>query len=443
RLKTVERSRMVPVVFLSCYDEAAYKVNAFKAGGVDYITKPFHRAELLARVDTHLALSRMQKQLEMKNAQLEHEINERRLAEAELKRHELHLEEVVTERTKDLRNANEILQKEISERQRMEQDLSEKEDRYRRIFENAQEGIFRSTPEGRFIVLNPAAAKIFGYDSPVHAIRDITDISRQLFVEPEERAKVKTIIKEYGALDGYEVQLYKKDGSIIWVTMTMHAFRGEDGRLLYYDGIIQDVTERKQSLERLRKALGATVQAIVATVEAKDPYTAGHQRRVADLARSLATEMGLDAETIDGVRMAAAVHDLGKISIPAEILSKPGKLTDIEFMMVKIHAQSGHDLLKEIDFPRPIARMVLEHHERMNGSGYPNGLKGEALLLESRILAVADVVESMVSHRPYRPALGLGLALDEIAANKGILYDGRVVETCLKLFTQKGYYFPS
>ncbi|MDD5170967.1 MAG: response regulator, partial [Syntrophales bacterium] len=369
RLKTVERSRMVPVVFLSCYDEAAYKVNAFKAGGVDYITKPFHEAELVARIDMHLALSLMQKQLEMKNVQLENEINERRLAEAELKTHKLHLEEVVAERTWDLRKANEILQKEINERQRMQQELSENEDRYRMIFENAREGIFRSTPEGKFVVLNPAAAMIFGYDLPVYAICEITDISRQLYAEPDERDRIRNLIKEYGALDGYEVQLYKKDGSIIWVALTMQAVRDENGQLLYYDGIIHDVTERKQSLERLRKSLGATVQAIAATVEAKDPYTAGHQRRVADLARSLAAEMELEDEIIDGIRMAAAIHDLGKISVPAEILSKPGKLTDIEFDLIKVHAQSGHDLLKEIDFPRPVGRMVLEHHERMNGSG--------------------------------------------------------------------------
>ena len=176
------------------------------------------------------------------------------------------------------------------------------------------------------------------------------------------------------------------------------------------------------------------------TVETRDPYTAGHQRRVADLSRAIARAIGsLTTEQIDGLRMASTIHDIGKISVPAEILSKPKKLTDIEFSLIKVHPQSGYDILKDIDFSWPIARMVLEHHERMDGSGYPNGLTGSDLLLESRILAVADVVESMASHRPYRPALGINAALDEIAKNKGVLYDPEVVDVCLKLFNEKGY----
>ncbi len=178
------------------------------------------------------------------------------------------------------------------------------------------------------------------------------------------------------------------------------------------------------------------------TVETRDPYTAGHQRRVADLARAIATEMNLPADQIDGIRMAAAIHDLGKISVPAEILSKPTKLTNIEFGLIKTHSQSGYDILKDIDFPWPIARMVLEHHERMNGSGYPNGLTGDNILMESRILAVADVVESMASHRPYRPSLGIEAALEEIEKNKGTLYDNAVADACLRLFREKGYQLP-
>ena len=175
------------------------------------------------------------------------------------------------------------------------------------------------------------------------------------------------------------------------------------------------------------------------TVETRDPYTAGHQRRVADLARSIATEMNLSVDQIDGIRMAAAIHDLGKISVPAEILSKPTKLTALEFSLIKTHSQSGHDILQDIDFPWPIARMVLEHHERMNGSGYPNGLTGDNLLLESRIMAVADVVESMASHRPYRPSLGIEAALEEIEKNRGVLYDTGAVDACLRVFREKGY----
>jgi HD-GYP domain-containing protein (c-di-GMP phosphodiesterase class II) len=149
--------------------------------------------------------------------------------------------------------------------------------------------------------------------------------------------------------------------------------------------------------------------------------------------------MNLPIDQIDGIRMAAAIHDLGKISVPAEILSKPTKLTNLEFSLIKTHAQSGYDILKDIEFPWPIAKMVLEHHERMNGSGYPNGLTGDNILMESRILAVADVVESMASHRPYRSALGIDKALEEIEKNRGTLYDNAVADACLRLFREKGY----
>jgi HD-GYP domain-containing protein (c-di-GMP phosphodiesterase class II) len=267
----------------------------------------------------------------------------------------------------------------------------------------------------------------------------ITDVARQLYVDPEERAKIRQIIEEQGLVNNYETQFYRKDGSIIWVSMTTRAVRDEKGQILYYEGIDEDITDRKQSVERIRKALAATVHAIAVTVETRDSYTAGHQRRVADLARSIATEMNLPIDIIDGIRMAAAIHDLGKISVPAEILSKPTKLTAIEFSLIKTHSQSGYDILKDIDFPWPVARTVLEHHERMNGSGYPNGLTGDNMLLESRILAVADVVESMASHRPYRPSLGIDAAMKEIESNRGILYDINAVNACLKLFREKSY----
>ncbi len=219
-----------------------------------------------------------------------------------------------------------------------------------------------------------------------------------------------------------------------------------NGKPEYLLGISEDITERKQMeterqqyYERLRKTLEATVHAIAVTVETKDPYTAGHQRRVADLSKTIAAEMGLSSDRIDGLYMASKVHDIGKISVPAEILSKPTKLSNNEFSLIKIHAQSGYDILKDIEFPWPIARMILEHHERMDGSGYPNGLTGDHLLVESRIISVADVVESMANHRPYRPSLGIRAALDEIAKNRGVLYDPEVVDVCLKIFNEKGY----
>jgi putative nucleotidyltransferase with HDIG domain len=197
-----------------------------------------------------------------------------------------------------------------------------------------------------------------------------------------------------------------------------------------------------RTLQELRKTFGGIVQVLTATLETRDPYTAGHQSRVSDLARYMAGEMGLAQERVEGLRVAGVVHDLGKISIPSEILSKPGRLTEIEFGLIKTHSQVGYELLQPIDFPWPVAEIVRQHHEKVDGSGYPRGLKGEAILLEARILAVADVVEAMASHRPYRPALGVDKALDEIERYRGVLYDAAAVEACLSAFRSKGYRFP-
>ncbi len=197
--------------------------------------------------------------------------------------------------------------------------------------------------------------------------------------------------------------------------------------------------EAKKSFEKLKKAFGAIIQVLEKTVEIRDPYTAGHQRRVSDLAQNIAREMGLTRDRIDGIKITGIIHDIGKIQIPAEILSKPRALTGIEFNLVKTHPQVGADILRAIDFPWPVAEIVLQHHERINGSGYPQGLYKKDILLEARIIGVADVVEAMASHRPYRPALGIDEALKEISNNRGILYDCDVVDACLKLFREKNY----
>ena len=190
--------------------------------------------------------------------------------------------------------------------------------------------------------------------------------------------------------------------------------------------------DRETALRRLERAMEETVQVIASTVEMRDAYTAGHQRRVAKIAEAIAKEMGLSDDRVHGLRLASIVHDVGKINIPAEILSKPGKLSRFEYELIKTHPQAGYDILKPVEFPWPIADMVLQHHERLNGSGYPKGLKGDAILLEARIIAVADVLEAMISHRPYRPARGVDLALAEIQQGSGKLYDPAVVEACLK-----------
>jgi PAS domain S-box-containing protein/putative nucleotidyltransferase with HDIG domain len=199
--------------------------------------------------------------------------------------------------------------------------------------------------------------------------------------------------------------------------------------------------EREIALTKLKKSLDGSIQMAAAVTEMRDPYTAGHQLRVAKLATAIASEMGLDSEQVDGVHFGSLIHDVGKIAIPAEILSKPGRLTEIEFMLIKTHPQAGYNILKGIDFPWPVAQMILHHHERLDGSGYPGGLKGDEIILEAKILVVADVVEAMSSHRPYRPGLGIEAALEEIERGRGMYYDPHVVDVCVHLFHDKKFDF--
>jgi putative nucleotidyltransferase with HDIG domain len=220
----------------------------------------------------------------------------------------------------------------------------------------------------------------------------------------------------------------------------------ENARL--FEQAQQEIAERKraegelqQSLEQLRKTFEGTVDVLKSTIEIRDPYTAGHQQQVTQLAHAIASEMGLPEKQIEGIRVAGMIHDIGKISVPAQILSKPGELNILEYGLIKQHPRIGYDLLKTIDFPWPVAQIVLQHHERMDGSGYPAGLSGDKIMLEARILAVADVVAAMSSHRPYRSALGIDKALEEISQNRGVLYDAEVVDVCLKLFTEKRWEF--
>ncbi|MEA1936349.1 MAG: HD-GYP domain-containing protein, partial [Thermodesulfobacteriota bacterium] len=221
-----------------------------------------------------------------------------------------------------------------------------------------------------------------------------------------------------------------------------------DGNATGIVGTLKDITELKhseielkKSLEKLQMAMNSTIDAMSMITESRDPYTAGHQKRVADLAIAIAEEMDLSEERINIIHMASLIHDIGKIQIPAEILVKPGKLSEIEFSMIKSHPEIGYNILKTVEFTPPIAEIVLQHHERLDGSGYPKGITGNEILLESRIIAVADVVEAMASHRPYRPSLGINNALEEITRSRGICYDPDVVNACLRIFKEKGFEF--
>ncbi|NPU83786.1 MAG: PAS domain S-box protein [Syntrophaceae bacterium] len=269
-------------------------------------------------------------------------------------------------------------------------------------------------------------------------------------IHPEDREEAESVVKRSIREGRKEMEadyrIVHKNGDVRWMSIRATITYDASGHPVRMVGTCVDITERKQlemereaATDRLRRGLAATVQAISIAVEARDPYTAGHQKRTADLARAIATEMGLPADQIDFIRIAATIHDIGKISVPAEILSKPTKLSAIEFRLIQIHPETGHEILKDIDFPWPVAEVILQHHERMDGSGYPHGITGESILIEARILAVADVVESMASHRPYRPALGIEVAMEEISGNQGLRYDPDVVSACVRLFREKGY----
>lgn len=336
--------------------------------------------------------------------------------------------------------------RDVTEQRLAEDALKKSETKYRNIFENAMEGIYQVTLDGKFISANATLARMAGYDSPEEFIESIEDIGSQVYVHPEDRDRFLKIIREEGSVKSFEVEWHKKDGRTFWVVLNAMAVKDEQGNILYNEGLVEDITLRKQaeenlkeSLERLKRAVNTTIQVLVSALEIRDPYTAGHQSRSANLACAIATEMGLPQNKIDGIRMAGVIHDIGKLSIPVEILSKPSKLTNLEFALIKEHSQSGFEMLKDIESPWPLAKIVQQHHERMNGTGYPKNLKGEEILIEARILTVADVVEAMASHRPYRASLGVEAALEEIEKNTGSLYDKNVVDACLRLFREKSY----
>lgn len=332
----------------------------------------------------------------------------------------------------------------INERKQMEDALKRSEENFRVSLDESPLGVRISSIEGKTLYANRAILDIYGYDN----VEELINTPLKERYTPESYAeyqirKSKRLKGETGPSE-YEISIVRKDGEI----RHLHVFRKE----IFWNGnkqsqvIYQDVTLRRQAeeklsqtLENLRQSVKITIQVLGTASEAKDPYMAGHQKRVADLARAIATEMKLPHDKIEAIRMAGAIHDIGKISVPSEILCKPAILSDLEFSFVKNHPRYSYDIIKEVESPWPLADIVHQHHERIDGSGYPLGLKGTDILIESRILAVADVVEAMVSYRPYRPALGIEIALAEIENNAGILYDCRVVETCIRLFREKGY----
>jgi len=316
------------------------------------------------------------------------------------------------------------------------------------IFRDNPEAIVYVDEKGIILDINLRFSELFGYSLEEIKGKNINSG----IIHPPDKIKEGKDLDNKALSKGYvnfETIRKKKDGTLFPVSISGSPIL-IDGKPRGIIGMFADITERKkteeqlkESFKKLQKTIEVSISAISLITEARDAYTAGHQRRVAKLAVALAKEMGFPKDKIEGIKIAALIHDVGKINLPAEILSKPGKLSEVEFNLIKNHSQIGYDILKKVDFLWPIAEIVFQHHEKINGSGYPRGLKGDEILLEAKIICVADVVEAMSSHRPYRPALGIGKALEEISQNKGILYDPEVVDVCLKLFKEKGFKFES
>jgi PAS domain S-box-containing protein len=333
----------------------------------------------------------------------------------------------------------------ITARKQTETALRDSEQKFKTLVEQSLIGIYM-VDNRNMLYANPRTEEIFGY-----APGEMNGIAVHALVAPEDRNTVDGNIRRRtsGDIDSlrYEFRALRKDGRVIDVGV--HGSRTDLAGKPVVLGVLQDITDKRlheervrEYVQRLERSITSTVQAISHMVDLRDPYTSGHERRVGELAAAIGAEIGLTEHQITGLRISGDVHDVGKIAVPAEILSKPTRLSAAELAIVRTHAQQGYEILKDIDFPWPVAQTVWQHHERLDGSGYPRGLHGDEICLEARIMAVADVVESMSTHRPYRPALGFDAAFAELQDKAGTLYDADIVAACVRLFRNKGYTLP-
>lgn len=331
---------------------------------------------------------------------------------------------------------------------KMEKELKERERWLSTILKSIGDGVIATDQKGQITFMNPLAESLTGWKQKDALNRPLGSVFRISNNEPEKIKKlsVKSLLRSNPRVFSGETTLLAKNGRKTPIDPRVEPIRDEKGTVSGVVLAFTDITSRKKAELELKKswqkqklAMEGTVRAMASTIETRDPYTAGHQRRVTRLACAIAEELKLSPDTIEGLRMSGELHDIGKIHVPAEILSKPGQISEAEYNIIKTHPRIGHDILKTIEFPWPVAEIVHQHHERMDGSGYPQGLKGEQILMEARILAVADVIEAMATHRPYRPALSIDEALKEILKNSGKFYDRRVVRACLKVFREKKF----
>ncbi|NMW21176.1 MAG: PAS domain S-box protein [Chlorobiaceae bacterium] len=331
--------------------------------------------------------------------------------------------------------------RDVSDKQRLAETLAKSELQYRKLFENAQNGIMiLDYKNGKIVDTNPFILNLLGFSAPELVGKELWEIGFML--DKEVALQAFDELKEKNYLRYENLPLRKKYGQSIDVEFISNVYEVSDKKVIQCD--IRDISSKRviaQYKNVLALSMDDLVNALVAMVETRDPYTAGHQERVSELAEAIAIELNYQQINMDGLRMSAMLHDIGKYTIPAEILTKPRTLNDIEIAMLRTHAYESFKILKLIHFPWPVAQTVLQHHERLDGSGYPNGLKGDSICDEARIIAVADTVEALTSPRPYRPAVGLDIALANILEASERLFDPQVVAICLRLFKEKKFQF--
>ena len=342
------------------------------------------------------------------------------------------LEQRVAERSTELEMSNRVLRNSL--------------ERNQAFLRNASDGVYILDTEGKVLELSDSLCTMLGYTRAELMGAHVSLWNAQW--SPLELQSVLGKLAAKANRSEFETRHRRKDGTILDVEVSGQRLELSGQTLLYLSA--RDVTEKKRAdrqildqIEQLKSSVMSTVEVATVLNEMRDPYTAGHERRVAAIAAAIGAHLGFDENRQEGLRVAGHLHDVGKVIVPSEILSKPGKLGALEYQMIQGHAQAGFDVLKNVKFPWPVAEVALQHHERMDGGGYPQGLKGEAILLEARIMAVADVVEAMSSHRPYRSGLGIEEALAEVEGGGGTKYDRTVVEACLTLFREKGYSIPA
>ena len=418
RLMDDESTKHIPVIMITAIKtDPDSRIKGLECGANAFLSKPIDEYELVSQIKVALRIKK---------------------AEDDLREERNSIKKTLQERTASLRQ-------ELTERRLVAKELRESNEYLYNLFNYANAPIIVWDPEFRITRFNHAFEKLTGRTS-----QEVIGKSLEILFPSEQVKSSMSFIRKTQMGERWEtleIDILNADGTdrtLLWNSATLMAPDGKTPIATIAQG--QDITERKHAekqlhntLENLRKAVGTTIQVMASAVETRDPYTAGHQIRSADLARAIAVEMGLSQDKITAIRMAGSIHDIGKLSIPAEILSKPTKLSEIEFRLIKEHSRRGYEILKDVESPWPLAEIVYQHHERLDGSGYPRNLKGEEICIEARILAVADVVESMASHRPYRPGLGIDAALNEIEKNSGTIYDNAVADACLGLFRTKGF----